>query len=57
MSQTICLQCYGKGACIGIEAPIDLNSNTQTAKMSGAQPGMIPCQQCGGKGYYQGQGS
>ena len=33
---------------------MDINGNTETAKMSGAQPGLTSCTQCNGKGY-QGQ--
>lgn len=50
---TICTQCLGKCATIGIEALIDLNVNTQTFQPNnGARQGAIPCSQCNGRGYY-----
>lgn len=48
---TVCEQCNGAGACIGTESGLDLSANTETMKMSGPQPGSIPCTQCNGKGY------
>lgn len=50
---TVCTQCLGRCATIGINAIADQNGNTQTFQQnSGAKPAAIPCSQCGGRGYY-----